>query len=47
VALDSLEECGALARRLEAWLRVEFGIGHATLQFVRAAGSRGPAGRPI
>jgi len=33
--LESLEECCRLAERLEEHLRVEFGIGHATLQFVR------------
>jgi cobalt-zinc-cadmium efflux system protein len=34
--LESLDECGRLAEQLEEHLRVEFGIGHATLQFVRA-----------
>lgn len=34
--LESLDECCRLAERLEEHLRVEFGIGHATLQFVRA-----------
>jgi len=40
--LESLDECGRLAAQLEEHLRVEFGIGHVTLQFVRAA--RPPAG---
>ncbi|MBN1770084.1 MAG: cation transporter [Deltaproteobacteria bacterium] len=34
--LESLDDCCRLAERLEEHLRVEFGIGHATLQFVRA-----------
>jgi cobalt-zinc-cadmium efflux system protein len=36
VRLERLEECCALAERLEAFLRSDFGIGHATLQFFRS-----------
>jgi cobalt-zinc-cadmium efflux system protein len=35
VRLDSLDECGLLAGRLERFLHVDYGIGHATLQFFR------------
>lgn len=46
--LESLEECCRLADRLEEYLRTEFGIGHATLQFVRsprtAGGGEGAGG---
>ena len=35
VRLESLDECCELSARLEPYLRNEFGIGHATLQFVR------------
>lgn len=49
--LESLDECGRLAARLEEHLRVEFGIGHVTLQFVRvprppAAGKDGEFAAP-
>jgi len=36
VRLERLDECRVLAERLETFLRSEFGIGHATLQFLRS-----------
>jgi cobalt-zinc-cadmium efflux system protein len=44
VRLETLEECCELASRLEPFLRSEFGIGHATLQFVRG-GKEASGGR--
>jgi cobalt-zinc-cadmium efflux system protein len=35
VNLESLDDCCALSERLESFLRQDFGIGHATLQFFR------------
>jgi cobalt-zinc-cadmium efflux system protein len=35
VRLHSLDDCGCLAEKLEAFLRADYGIGHATLQFFR------------
>jgi cobalt-zinc-cadmium efflux system protein len=40
VRLESLDECCALAERLETLLRADFGIGHATLQFFRVRPDR-------
>ncbi|MBI5500608.1 MAG: cation transporter [Deltaproteobacteria bacterium] len=41
VRLESLDECCELAARLEPYLRSEFGIGHATLQFIRGSSTGG------
>jgi cobalt-zinc-cadmium efflux system protein len=43
--LRSLDDCSRLAEQLEQHLQVEFGIGHATLQFVPATPPP-PSGEP-
>jgi len=39
VRLESLDECGRLAEKVEAFLHSDYGIGHATLQFFRRRSS--------